>query len=225
MKVIQLYAAILAADLIHLESEVRLAEEAGITGLHVDVADGHFVPFFGCGVELVSALRRVTSLPLAVHLLIQQPDRYARTFIQVGADLVISHLEAHHRPEKTLELVRGMGCRSGLALSPLTLFSKVVPFLPYLDQLLILTSHPGLYADCFVSETVEKIRQARDYRQNHNLRFEIAVEGAITEENLGLVARAGADVCVLGKSFFQSSDPVAVARRLVLQGAEALAAG
>jgi ribulose-phosphate 3-epimerase len=225
MKPIQLCAAILEADLANIEREVRRAEAAGVGSLHVDVADGHFVPSFGFGKEMVAALRRITQLPIAVHLLVRQPDRYARMFVEAGADLLIWHLEAPHQPLKTLELIRGMGCRSGLALHPLTLLSKAFRFLGALDQLLILTSHPGPHADSFLPETLEKVRQARLYRETHNLRFEIAAEGGVQEDNLSSLAQAGADVVILGKSLFGSHDPVEAARRLVVRGAEALAAG
>src|SRR5471032_1178480 len=121
MRTVRIAASLLAANLGQLEQEVKRAEEAQVDVLHIDVMDGHFVPYFALGADVVHAVRKITRLPIEVHLMIQQPDRYARALVEAGADLLIVHLEAYHDPKRTIAIVRDMGCRCSLAINPMTL--------------------------------------------------------------------------------------------------------
>jgi len=190
------FTAVVGAKPCQTESEVRELEMAGIDMLHVEVMDGHFVPNLGGGPDFVGALRATTELPIEVHLRIEQPDRYARAFIEAGADIVTVHLEARHDVRKTIELIRSMGCRCGLALNPLTLLEKALKHLPNIHYLLCLTANPGP-RQLLLPETLQKVARAKDCRKEGNFPFQIAVEGGVTPETLASVVLHGADRVVL----------------------------
>ncbi|MGD9896668.1 MAG: ribulose-phosphate 3-epimerase [Candidatus Methylacidiphilaceae bacterium] len=199
------FAAAIGAKPCQVENEVRELEAAGVDLLHVEVMDGHFVPALGGGPDFVGALRATTELPIEVHLRIEQPDRYARAFIEAGADIVTVHLEARHDVQKTIELIRSMGCRCGLALNPLTLLEKALKHLPYVHFLLCLTANPGPHQP-FSPETLKKMAQAKDYRQTGNLTYEIVAEGGVTQESLASVVIYGADRVVLESRLLGGGD-------------------
>lgn len=225
MKPVQIAPSILAADYANIEREVRRVEEAGADCLHVDIMDGHFVPNLTFGPEFVSMLRRVTRLPLDVHLMIQQPDRYTRAFIEAGADRLTVHLEAYHDVKRTLQLIADMGCKPGLAINPLTLFQNAIPLLKKVDLLLCMTVNPGFGGQPFIIEVLEKIREAKAWREQNNLDFHIEVDGGLTEETIGPAVTAGADLIVAGSSVFGKKDCTAAVQTLRQRAAEAGAAG
>ena len=129
MRTVRLSAALLASDLGQLAQEVKRLEEAQVDVVHIDVMDGHFVPYFALGTEIVQSVRKMTRLPIEVHLMIQQPDRYARAFVEAGADVLIVHLEAYHDPRRTIGMIQEMGCRCAVAINPMTLVEKTFPLL------------------------------------------------------------------------------------------------
>lgn len=225
MKPILLAPSILAANFAHLEEEVRRVEAAGVDCLHVDIMDGHFVPNISFGPDIVATLRKITSLPLDVHLMIEQPDRYARAFIEAGADTLTVHLEAYHDVGRTLSLIRDMGCRVGLAINPLTLFQNTYSLLKKIDLLLCMTVNPGFGGQPFIIEVLEKIRQARAYREQHHLNYDIEVDGGLTASTIGPSVTAGANVIVAGTSVFGQKDATAAVRLLREKAAEAGAGG
>lgn len=224
MRTVRLAASLLAADLGQIEQEVKRIEAALIDVIHIDVMDGHFVPYFALGTDVVQAVRKMTRLPIEVHLMIQQPDRYARAFIEAGADLIIVHLEAYHTPKRTIALVQEMGCRCSLAVNPMTLVENTYPLLEKVDQLLFMSVNPGFLGQPFIIEVLEKVRLAQAYRDKHHLNFDISVDGSVTDETIGPCVTAGANQIVVGRPIFASVD-ASEATRLLRARANEVGAG
>ena len=225
MKPIIIEPSVLAADYGNIERDIRAVEAAGADALHVDIMDGHFVPNMTFGPDFVATLRRITRLPLDVHLMIQQPDRYARAFIEAGADTLTVHLEAYHDVGKTLDIIKGMGCRTGLAVNPLTLLEKAEKFLKRVDLVLCMTVNPGFGGQPFMIEVMEKVRYARTFREQNNLTYDIEVDGGLKADTIGPAVVAGANVIVAGSSVFGQSDVGAAIKLLRQRAPEANAAG
>jgi ribulose-phosphate 3-epimerase len=200
MRSVRLAASLLAANLGQLEGEVRRLEEAQVDALHLDVMDGHFVPSFAFNAETVQAVRKLTRLPIEVHLMIQQPDRYARAFVEAGADLIVVHLEAYHTPQRTIGMIKEMGARCGLAINPLTLVENAYPLLKNADQLLCMSVNPGFMGQPFIIEVLEKVRIARAYPHKHH--FDIAVDGGVIADTVGPCVTAGAEQVVVGAPLY-----------------------
>lgn len=224
MRTVRISASLLAANLGQLEQEVKRLEEAHIDSFHIDVMDGHFVPYFALGTEVVQVVRRMTRLPIEVHLMIQQPDRYARAFIEAGADMLIVHLEAYHDPKRTVTIVQEMGCRCSLAINPMTLVENTYPLLPKVDQLLCMSVNPGFMGQPFIIEVLEKVRVARAYRDKHHLQFDLSIDGGVTDETVGPCVTAGANQVVVGGPIFQAQD-ASEATRLLRARANEVGAG
>jgi len=225
MRTVRLAASLLAADLGNLEQEVKRLEEAKVDAVHIDVMDGHFVPYFALGTEMVQTVRKMTRLPIEVHLMIQQPDRYARAFVEAGADLLIVHLEAYHDPRRTIALVQEMGCRCSLAINPMTLVEKAYSLLTTVDQLLCMSVNPGFMGQPFIIEVLEKVRLARTYRDKNHLQFDIAIEGGVSDETVGPCVTAGANQVVIGSPIFVPKDAVETTKLLRARANEVGAGG
>lgn len=218
--------SILAANLSCLGSEATRAATSGADWLHVDIMDGHFVPNISFGVDMLPMLRRhVEDVPLDVHLMIEQPDRYARSFIEAGADVLSVHLEARHNVARTLKMIRDMGCKAGLAINPLTELKHVLPLMPQIDLLLCMTVNPGFGGQPFIIEVLEKVREARKYILDHNLDIDIEVDGGINSDTIGPSRAAGANVMVAGTALFRQEDMAAGVAGLRKRAAEVIAAG
>jgi ribulose-phosphate 3-epimerase len=224
-KPLKIAPSMLACNLAQIENEVRRVEAAGVDYIHVDIMDGHFVPNLSFGPEFVATLKRITKVPLDVHLMIQQPDRYARTFIEAGADILTVHLEAYHDVRRTLEIIRGMGCKCGLSINPMTLFQNCGSILKKIDLLLCMTVNPGFGGQPFIVEVLDKIRQAVAYREQHGLDFDIEVDGGLTTDTIGPSVAAGANVIVAGTSIFGKADATAAVKELRARAAEVSAGG
>ncbi|MDD5261924.1 MAG: ribulose-phosphate 3-epimerase [Methylacidiphilales bacterium] len=218
--------SILAANLACMGEEARRAVAGGGDWLHVDIMDGHFVPNISFGVDLLRMLRReVDEITLDVHLMIEQPDRYARDYIENGADILTVHLEAHHNVPRTLRMIRDMGCRAGLAINPLTLIENVYPLLPHVDLLLCMTVNPGFGGQAFIIEVLEKVREARKFIQEHQLNVDIEVDGGVGEITAGPAVTAGANVLVAGTSLFGKKDMGEAIANLRRKATEVTSAG
>jgi ribulose-phosphate 3-epimerase len=208
--------SILAADFSRLADEVRRIEEAGADWIHCDIMDGHFVDNISFGPGIVATVRKLTTLPLDVHLMIEHPDHYLPRFIEAGANSMTIHVEpeSRHDVAKTLQQIRAGGCRAGLTLNPTTPFALLEPFLTQLDLLLIMTVHPGFGGQSFRSEQMEKVRRARDWKAKNNPALDIEVDGGINPETARVSIENGANVLVAGTSIFKSRDYGAEIRAL-----------
>ena len=225
MRTVRISASLLAANLGALEQEVKRMEEAQVDSIHIDVMDGHFVPYFALGADVVQSVRKITRLPIEVHLMIQQPDRYARAFIEAGADLLIVHLEAYHDPKRTIAIVQEMGCRCSLAINPMTLVENTYSLLKKADQLLCMSVNPGFMGQPFIIEVLEKVRVAKAYRDKNHLQFDISIDGGVTDETIGPCVTAGANQVVVGRPLFVPKDASEASRLLRARANEVGAGG
>jgi len=198
--------SILSADFGRLADEVRAAEAAGADWLHLDVMDGHFVPNLTIGPDVVRAIRRVASVPLDVHLMIEEPARYVPAFVAAGADWVSVHHETCDPLEPVLRQIRDLGARAAVAVNPDTPLEAVADVLPRLDMLLIMSVHPGFGGQRFIPDALERLRTAARLRDAAGASTLLEVDGGITVENVGAAAAAGADVIVAGTAIFGAAD-------------------
>jgi len=208
---IHLAPSILAADFARLGEQVRDAEKAGANRIHVDVMDGHFVPNISMGPLVVKALRPVTSLPLECHLMITDPDLYAGAFAEAGAATVIVHVENNANLHRSVQHVKSLGMKAGVALNPATPAVALLEILPDLDLVLVMTVNPGFGGQKFLPSTLPKVRQVRQMIDGTKPTVELEVDGGIDPTTAPHAAEAGARVMVAGSSVFGVKDGVAAA--------------
>jgi len=204
--VIRIAPSILSADFARLGEEVQAVERAGADLLHVDVMDGHFVPNLTIGPPVVAALKRVTSLELDVHLMIEEPWRLLPAFAKAGAASMTVHVEACPDVADTLEKIRKTGARAALSLNPETPIESVKPYLGLIDMLLVMSVHPGFGGQEFEAEAIPKLETLVRWRRELGLRFAIEIDGGIKSFNAADVAAAGAEILVAGSAIFGSND-------------------
>lgn len=195
--------SLLLCDFGNLEREVRQLERAGVKALHLDVMDGHFVPNLTYGMPIVAALRKLTELPLDVHLMISQPQRYVESFAEAGADLITIHVEVESAPRPILRRIRQLGCGAGISLNPQTPLSAVEPLLEDCDLVLVMSVEAGFGGQSFDNVALDKLRRLRS-RAPESLILE--VDGGINAETIGACAEAGADWFVVGSAIFRTPD-------------------
>ena len=210
--------SILNADFGHLADAVQQAEAGGADWIHVDVMDGLFVPNITLGPMVVEAIRRATSLPLDLHLMIDDPRRYVKRFVDAGANWLTIHLEADRHPHRTLAEIRLAGARAGLGLNPGTPVTLAQELVEHLDLLLVMSVNPGFGGQAFIPSAVRKLRQARALLERCNPTAELEVDGGIKLDNAAEVARAGASVVVAG-SFVYAAGPDVAANIRALRAA------
>ncbi len=205
---IKISPSILSADFARLGEEVRAVEQAGADYIHVDVMDGHFVPNITIGAPVVKSLRPVTSLPLDVHLMIENPDKYIPDFAAAGADIITVHQEATVHLHRTLQLIRSFGKRAGVSLNPATPVGVLELVLAEVDLILLMTVNPGFGGQSFIPFTLGKIAQMRTMIERSGRMIELEVDGGVNSDNIGDLAAAGADVFVAGSAVFNGGDYV-----------------
>jgi ribulose-phosphate 3-epimerase len=204
---IRIAPSILSANFAALGEDIRKVEDAGAHLIHVDVMDGHFVPNITIGPPVLKAIRKATKLPLDVHLMISDPDKYIPAFVDAGADMVTVHAEATVHLDRTLNFIRSQNVGVGVSINPATPICLVEHALGLADMLLVMTVNPGFGGQKFIPYTLEKIRQARQVIENRKYRCVIEADGGIDTDTLAEVVRAGAEVLVAGSAIFFSPDP------------------
>ena len=211
---IKIAPSILSADFARLGEEVQAVTRAGADYIHVDVMDGHFVPNLTIGPLVVEALRKVTNLPLDVHLMIEAPDRYIADFASAGADLITVHQEAVPHLHRTVQLIKSLGKRAGVSINPATPASTLDVILDELDLVLVMTVNPGFGGQGFIASGLAKIAALRREIDRRGLTVELEVDGGVKIANIGRIAAAGADVFVAGSAVFGSADYAATISEL-----------
>jgi len=207
--------SILSADFGALAHSVSEAQAGGAGLVHVDVMDGHFVPNLTVGPAVVKALRRATSLPLDVHLMIEHADRYVDAFADAGAGWISVHVEALPHLQRTVAHLRSRGVRPGVALNPATPIGSLDEVLPELDYVLVMSVNPGFGGQAFLPSALDKIRRLRERIAERSLAVQIEVDGGVDADNARALVEAGAEVLVAGTAVFGGGDPRAGVRRLV----------
>ncbi len=202
--------SILASDMLNLGAEIKKVEASGAKYVHIDIMDGCFVPNISFGMPIISAVRGCTDLVLDVHAMIVEPHRYVEDFIKCGADIVTFHIEAVTPEQATeaIQKIKSYGKRVGISIKPKTPASAVIPYVKDIDMVLVMTVEPGFGGQKFMSETMEKVTEIREYATKIGKELDIEVDGGINDETIKIASRAGANVFVLGTAFFKSETPV-----------------
>ncbi len=211
---IQIAPSLLSADFARLGDAVALAERAGADLIHFDVMDGHFVPNITIGPPVLKSLAKVTRLPIDVHLMIEDPDRYAEAFADAGAASITVHAEATVHLHRTVHLVKSLGVKAGVALNPATPISALEQIAGDVDYVLVMTVNPGFGGQTFIPRSESKVRAVRELLRREKSSAPIEVDGGIDVRTAAGIVAAGADVLVAGNAIFGSSDPERAIREL-----------
>ena len=209
---IRIAPSILSADFSRLGDEITAIEAAGADYIHVDIMDGHFVPNISFGPLVMASVRKLTTLPFDVHLMIAPADPYIAAFAKAGADIITVHAEAGPHLHRTLQAIKAEGKKAGVAINPATPVSALEHVIGDIDLLLIMSVNPGFGGQSFIPDALNKIRQARDLIGNRDIDLE--VDGGITADNARAVADAGANVLVAGSSVYGGNDATTYASRI-----------
>ncbi len=206
--------SILSADFSRLRDEIQAVEKAGADWLHVDIMDGHYVPNITIGPVVVESVRKVTRMPLDVHLMITDPDKYAPEFIKAGADWISVHPDTCKDPVKSLERIRELGAKASIAVNPDVPLEKVEAYLAHIDMILMMTVFPGFAGQAFIEDVLPKIEKVRKMITERKLPILIEADGGIKTDNIVRVVRAGAEVIVSGSGIFKTPDYAETIRKM-----------
>ncbi len=198
--------SILSADFSRLGDEIKAVEDAGADWIHVDVMDGHFVPNITIGPPVVESIRKVTDLPLDVHLMIENADGYIKSFSEAGADILTVHAEACPHLNRTLQLIHEHKVKAGVVLNPATPLSSLEEVLHELDMVLLMTVNPGFGGQSFIPSMLDKISNLSDIMSNYEDEIELQVDGGVKPDNAGDIKESGASILVAGSAIFNSND-------------------
>jgi ribulose-phosphate 3-epimerase len=202
----KLAPSILSADFARLGEEIQEVDRLGVDYIHVDVMDGHFVPNITLGPQIVQAIRPITELPLDVHLMICNPDQFIPAFADAGADIITVHQEVCPHLHRTIQLIKDQGVKAGVVINPATPVEMLLPILPDVDMVLIMTVNPGFGGQSFIESTIGKIKLVNKWRHDFGFNFEIEVDGGIKPKTAKICTDAGADVLVAGSAIFAEED-------------------
>ena len=206
MKKIQISPSILAGDFSKLGSEIKKLEDGGADMIHVDVMDGHFVPNLTIGPPVIKSLRKYTTLPFDVHLMISPVHKYIKNFAEAGSDIITIHPEATKNIKESVDLVKSLGKKVGLSLNPDTQIKTIEKYLGDINLVLVMTVYPGFGGQKFISKILDKIKNLKKIKDEKNFNFEIEVDGGINFENNKLVIEAGANILVSGTTIFKDNN-------------------
>ncbi len=207
MKIIKIAPSILSADFARLGEQVVEVEEAGADLLHIDVMDGHFVPNLTIGPLVVSSLRKITKLPLDVHLMIDNPDVLIPAFIDAGADMITVHTEVCYHLHRTIHMIKESGVKAGAVLNPGTPLSFLEHVLPDVDMILLMSVNPGFGGQKFIPQVLSKISNLHKIIEQEHKHIQLEVDGGIKLDNARTAASAGADILVAGSAIFGTPNP------------------
>lgn len=199
--------SILSSDFSRLGEEIQMLNESSADLVHIDVMDGMFVPNITIGPCVIKSLRKYSSLPFDVHLMIQEPHRYIKDFANAGADIITIHVEAESNIHETLKLIKSFGIKTGLSVKPNTSIETVFPYLEILDMVLVMTVEPGFGGQTFMSDMMHKVTICKTICQKQNLNVEIEIDGGINEDTIVISKQYDVDICVAGTAVFKAKDP------------------
>ena len=211
---IQIAPSVLSADFLNIENSVHMVTEAGADLIHVDIMDGHFVPNLTFGPQLVSALKKKTSIPLDVHLMVANPYDVIPLFAEAGADWISIHPETSIHLHKDITHIRDLGVKAGIALNPATPLQVMNDIIHELDYVLIMSVNPGFGGQSFIEHSREKIRRLKKYLETQNLDIPIEIDGGVTLENMEQLIQDGVSMFVSGSGIFNQSDPQDILKKM-----------
>ncbi|MBI4684976.1 MAG: ribulose-phosphate 3-epimerase [Nitrospirae bacterium] len=211
---VKIAPSILSADFLRLGAEIKEAESAGVDMFHIDIMDGQFVPNITIGPSIVKSIRKITSVPLDVHLMIDNPDRYLKDFIEAGADYLAVHVETSVHLHRTVQQIKESGVKAGVSLNPATPVCSLEDIIEDADFVLVMSVNPGFGGQSFIPQSIDKIKALKKMIMTRGLQTIIEVDGGVKPENARKVADAGADILVMGSAFFNSEDYRSLTKRL-----------
>jgi ribulose-phosphate 3-epimerase len=206
--------SILSADFSNLSQQIRLTEMGGADWIHCDIMDGHFVPNITIGPVIVKAARKITRLPVDVHLMIENPDKYLEAFVDAGANYLSVHVEEVVHLNRTINRIKELGCKAGVVVNPATSINSIVDIAEYIDLLLIMTVNPGFGGQKFIQNSIRRIEEAVNLRTKLKANFLIEIDGGVNNETISAAKKAGVDVFVAGSAIFDADNITAATAEL-----------
>jgi len=206
--------SILSADFSNLSQQIRLTEMGGADWIHCDVMDGHFVPNITIGPIIVNAARKVTKLPIDVHLMIENPDKFLEAFAEAGANFISVHVEEVVHLNRTINRIKELGCKAGVVVNPATPLNRIIDIAEYIDLLLIMTVNPGFGGQKFIPNSIRRIEEAVNLRTKLKANFLIEIDGGVNNKTIIAAKKAGVDVFIAGSAIFNADNITAATAEL-----------
>ena len=203
---IKISPSILSADFANLGRDVEKLEQCGADMVHIDVMDGMFVPNISFGLPVIKAIRKYTTIPFDVHLMIEEPSRYIKEFVEAGADIITIHAEADRHLDRTINYIKSFGVKAAIALNPATPVEAIKHLIPNLDMVLIMSVNPGFGGQKYINYSADKIKEVKELSDKFNRNLMIQVDGGVSKDNIEEIVKNGANVIVAGSSVFKNGE-------------------